>query len=442
MYIFYFFSLLILTQETIFSLVGMSGGVLFLARASVDFFSFLLLFFFAAKFTFESRPMPLSGIRYERAFLLFVFYSIMISIVSARSNFLTNMTEIFVLNRFALLAMAMPFIVNSDAKIKKILRFIWYLILLQAAFGVVQFVGGDPVMRFFQPTDFTNAFSGAERSFTSNRDINRQMLIGSVGDFISFGYMMLYGIILLFASNKKGVSVAVFLVLFLSLIFLSGSRTIFLVALAISSVFLFTRANLVWRVVLIGLIIVVLPIVFFSIGQQAANVEFEYTDFRSIFSSQFITVLMNQRLGHLVLYIPTLLTDPIVLMGFSPDRLLVERYVFENYSHVLPYIYLASFYHTLEDFYLAAMLSYYGLIGTAIFYFSQYRILTSALQNRNSRNPTLAQLALLVLLGLIAINLLSFGNQSFENRGLSFMFWVSVGLYASTINIQSRNKDL
>ncbi|MGV0817249.1 hypothetical protein [Martelella sp. AMO21009] len=433
MYIIYFFAFLVTTQETIFALLGLSGGTLFLARAAVDLSSVVLFVLAATAATLRSRTISLSGIRYERPFMLFFCYSIVISLISTQASLLTNGSEIFVLNRFVFLAMALPYVVNSDQKVQRLLRFLFVLIIFQATIGILQLLGGPSVIDLFKPNDYSNILTGDARSFTSNRSLSRRMLIGSMGDFISFGYMMLFGMIFAIARLKRGPGTVALLLMFLALVFFSGSRTIFLAALVLLTLYLFSRARVAWRVMMVLIILLIAPIVLNIFSQMAASTTFEYTSFLGIFNPKFIDALLNQRLGHVVLYLPKLLGDPMALIGFSPDRRLVEQYVLENYGQQLPYIYLATFYHTLEDFYPIALLSYYGLIGTALFYLAQYRIFAGAKAGRKSDNPLLAQPARIVFWGIIGINILSFGNQSFENRGLSFMFWLSVGLYASAI---------
>lgn len=415
---------------------------MFLARSLVDLSSILLLGMAVAAAIIQSRPFMLSGLRYERPYMLFFCYAIAISIFSTQANLATSGSEIFVLNRFVFLAMALPYVVNSERKVHKLTRFLFALIILQAAIGMLQLIGGQTVIDLFRPNDYSNVLTGDSRSFTSNRGLSRNMLIGSMGDFISFGYMMLLGMIFAIARLKRGTGTFALLLLFLTLIFFSGSRTIFLAALVLLALYVFSRARLIWRVAMVLITLVVVPIGFAILTQLAAAVRFEYTNFLSLFSTQMISALMNQRLGHLFLYLPTLLGDPMVLIGFSPDRSLIERYIFENYSQQLPYTYLATFYYTLEDFYPIALLSYYGLIGTALFYLAQYRIFAGAKSDRTSDSPVLAQAATIVFWAIIGINILSLGNQSFENRGLSFMFWTSVGLYASAIRCSHFKNEL
>jgi hypothetical protein len=439
MYLIMFLCLLVFTQETLYSVIGLSGGILFVARATADLLSISLLLFFVIRRTAEGKTIPLSGIGYERIFLAFLLYSLTISFLVTRSNLFVNLSEVLVLNRFVFLAMAIPLFITSRAQIEKIMRFIWLMIVVQIIFGMLQAVGGPAIIERFAPSDYTNFLSGVERSFTSNRELSRRMLIGSMGDFISFGYVLLFGVVLWISSGKHGLWTPIILGLMLVLIFLSGSRAIFLVGFLTASFYLLRNSRVIVRTLFILALIPAIPYGYITLVSNATSVEFDYSNFISIFSSQFVENLLNQRLGLVVFFLPELFLDPAILTGLSPDREYVTNYSFEHFDSV-PYILNAVMVDVLEDFYLAALLAYYGIFGTILFYMIQYRIFAKAYSTRNSTEPLLRRMSYLVMYGVFVVNFLSFANQSFENRGLSFLIWSFIGLYAVALRLHARDQ--
>ena len=438
MYFLYFVILVAMFQEALFGSLGLSGVTLFLMRALVDMLSMLIFLYAFFRNIAEGRPFPISGIGYERFFVLFLIYSIFISAISINSNLGANFAEILVLNRFVFIAITIPFIATSTQKVERLLKFLWIMVVLQIALGVIQAIGGPSVVEFFKPNDYDNVLAGSERSFTSNRGIDRRMLIGTLGDFISYGYILFFGLLLLISKAVNIKYSKVLTIFILAMIFLAGSRIIFLASLLTCFVYMYTRMRRRNKIVVLFLLIFLMPPALISMLELAAGVEFEYNSFLSLFKPEFVQALMNQRLGHLVLYLPELLKDPIVIVGLSPDKLLVESYAVEKYGDVLPYVLLATFSGTLEDFYPAALISYYGLIGSFLFYSMYYRIMRAAWADKRG-SSLLATMSRSILLMGFAIHALSLGNQSFENRGLSLVFWVCIGLYSSLRMISMRS---
>lgn len=425
-------------QEAVFGSLGLSGVTLFLMRALVDMLSILIFLYAFFRNIVEARPFPISGIGYERFFILFLIYSIFISAISINSNLGANFAEILVLNRFVFIAITIPFIATSTQKVERLLKFLWIMVVLQIALGAIQAIGGPSVIEFFKPNDYNNLLAGSERSFTSNRGIDRRMLIGSLGDFISYGYILFFGLLLLISKAVNIKYSKVLTIFILAMIFLAGSRIVFLASLLTCLVYIYLRMRRRNKIVVVFLLIFLMPPALISMLELAAGVEFKYNSFLSLFKPEFVQALMNQRLGHLVLYLPELLKDPIVIVGLSPDKLLVETYAVEKHGDVLPYVLLATFSGTLEDFYPAALISYYGLIGSFLFYGMYYRIMRTAWADR-SGSSLLATMSRSILLMGFAMHALSLGNQSFENRGLSLVFWVCIGLYSSLRMISMRS---
>ncbi len=426
-------------QEAAFGILDLSGVALFLMRALADMLSILVFLYVLIRNIVERRPFPISGIGYERFFFLFLAYSVCISFLSFGSNLGTNFSEILVLNRFVFLAMSIPFIVNSVSKVERLIKFLWVMVVVQVLLGVAQAIGGEAVLEVFKPNDYSNFIAGSDRSFTSNRGIDRRMLIGSLGDFISYGYILFFGLILLM-SRVTAFKYSSFLsLLMLIMIFLAGSRIIFLASLLVWFSYLFFQMTLRGKLASLFSLTVLLPPTLLLMLETAAGVQFEYNSFLSLFKPEFIQALMSQRLGHLLLYLPEFVSDPIVIIGLSPDKPLVEAYAIEKYGDVLPYVFLATFSGTLEDFYPAALISYYGLIGSALFYTIYFVIIRAAWVDRLSSFSLLSRMSYTILLLGFAMHALSLGNQSFENRGLSLVFWISVGLYSCLHMISKRS---
>lgn len=426
-------------QEAAFGILGLSGVALFLMRALADMLSILVFLYVFIRNIVERRPFPISGIGYERFFFLFLAYSVCISVLSFGSNLGTNFSEILVLNRFVFLAMSIPFIVNSVSNVERLIKFLWVMVVVQVLLGVAQAIGGEAVLEVFKPNDYSNFIAGSDRSFTSNRGIDRRMLIGSLGDFISYGYILFFGLILLM-SRVTAFKYSSFLsLLMLIMIFLAGSRIIFLASLLVWFSYLFFQMTLMGKLASLFSLTVLLPPTLLLMLETAAGVQFEYNSFLSLFKPEFIQALMSQRLGHLLLYLPEFFSDPIVIIGLSPDKPLVEAYAIEKYGDVLPYVFLATFSGTLEDFYPAALISYYGLIGSALFYAIYFLIIRAAWVDRLSSFSLLSRMSYTILLLGFAMHALSLGNQSFENRGLSLVFWISVGLYSCLHMISKRS---
>ena len=438
MYFLYFIISIAILQEALFGFLGLTGTPLFFMRAIADQLSVLIFFYAILRNLSDRIPLTIGGTGYEKLFFIFFGYSVSISIFTAQSNLGTNLAEIIVLNRFVFLAMTIPMIANTHIKLERLLRFMWLMIAIQATIGVVQKLGGAQVVDFFRPNDYLNVMTGSERSFTSNRGLNRQMLIGTVGDFITFGYLMFVGIIMLLSQRIFATKTSILLICLLALIFFSGSRTIFLGALLVTIVYLFNRISARWRLLAVCSTAAALPWALSLIIQMSAGVEFEYSTFLALFRPEFIESLMQQRLGHALLYLPNLVEDPVAIFGLSPDRVFATEYVLKTFGSVLPSLFMATFIDTLEDFYPAALITYYGLVGSTLFYAMYFRIVRPAWQDRLHQDPLVARLARITLLLIFSTHLLSLGNQSFENRGLSLMLWLSVGMYMSIRIINDR----
>lgn len=431
MYFLYFVILLTTFQEAAFGILGVSGISLFLLRIIADSSSILLFFYATSRNSLEKRPLILSGSGYERAFFLFFIYSLIISISTFSSNLGTNIAEIIVINRFVFLAMTIPMIVNTEVKVVRLLKFLSLIILAQVVFGVIQQLGGPPVIDFFRPNDYSNFMTGLERSFTSNRELSRQMIIGTLGDFLSFGYIIFAGIIFLLARQSWQLHTYLWLITLLVMVFFSGSRTIFLSSLVVILFTLFIKAKPGTRILLLVTGLIGMPPSILFLINQAAGIEFEYSAFLAIFRPEFVESLMNQRLGHAFIYLPLFVVQPEAIFGLSPDRALATEFANTSLGKDLPYVFLASFNETLEDFYPAALISYYGLVGATLFYSMYFRILLSAWRRRHHHNYLTAYLARLVLFFVAIAHLLSLANQSFENRSFALFLWVTVGMYVS-----------
>ena len=213
---------------------------LFLMRALADMLSISGFYVFIR----NSRAQTLPNKRNWLRTILFPFsiYSVCISVLSLNSNLGTNFQVCF--NRFVFLAMSIPFIVNSVSNVERLIKFLWVMVVVQVLLGVAQAIGGGAVLDVFKPNDYSNFIAGSDRSFTSNRGIDRRMLIGSLGDFISYGYILFFGLILLMSRVTAFKYSSFFSLFMLIMIFLAGSRIIFLASLLVWFTYLFVQMTL------------------------------------------------------------------------------------------------------------------------------------------------------------------------------------------------------
>ena len=130
--------------------------------------------------------------------------------------------------------------------------------------------------------------------------------------------------------------------------------------------------------------------------------------------------------------LPQFFSDPMVIIGLSPDVLTYATKIW-----ILPSV-SATFAGTWRTS-SSALISYYGLIGSALFYLIYFLIIRAAWVDRLSSFSLLSKMSYTILLLGFAMHALSLGNQSFENRGLSLVFWISVGLYSCLHMISKRS---
>lgn len=256
------------------------------------------------------------------------------------------------------------------------------------------------------------------------------MLIGSVGDFISFGYIVAILIFITLASSLNIDSRLVVAILLLAVLYFGGSRMIFLGTFVLTMGY-FARAYSMQRrtILILALSFFFLIAVEFFL-QSGVGAEYDYDDFAALFSPLFIQSLLNQRLGIIVYLLPEVLASPRVIFGFSPDRFYFADYVWAEFLSV-PTNLVLVLPGILEDVYIAALLVYYGVVGLAIIVLVYARVCRVCLFNLRRGAEDLAILGLLLL---IAGVFFSFANQVYENRVFSFYFWLVMGLNAVAAN--------
>ena len=98
-------------------------------------------------------------------------------------------------------------------------------------------------------------------------------------------------------------------------------------------------------------------------------------------------------------------------------------------------MFLATFAETLEDFYPVALITYYGLVGSGVFYFFHYKIFIAAWRDKSIQIDSLYLTSRQVLLALALAHYFSLGHQSVEHRSWALVLWISVGLYVSSRRI-------
>lgn len=354
---------------------------------------------------------------------LFLLQSLALVFLTDGNDKVIGLGELYSLTRYILLFFIILLIQPSHNQIKFAVRLLLISALLQLFVGFLQIGLGENFIEYFKPVDYYSYVEQSERSFTSNRDNQRSYLIGTAGDFISFAYILSFGILIL-QCEKKSAKTTFALIALYSILFLSGSRTIFLGTL-------FTHAVLaIWlsaggRKIFYSYFLTsaaALSFVFLSYISQ--NSTYSYTGYASLFNPRFFEALMNQRLGVIVYIIPEYILSGDFLTGLSPDRYHLVNHISAEYPFI-PKILLATLTGTVEDIYLVCLWLYYGTFGYFCLYQIYWNLLKATKYLRANSASNLGVIGLGCLIYFIFFNL---GNQAAENRIFSFNFWLLVGL--------------
>lgn len=428
MKIIYFLIIYYPVHELFLRYIGASGTSLFLLRQWPDFLTVLLLL---TVFLYRATQTSLS-LRHTSLIpwvFFFAIYSIGLTLVIQDNSNAIAFSNMFVLLRFTSIFWAIVLIEPSSREMARVVYLIAISVTVQAFLGWAQFFMGGAFLEAFKPADYASIVDGLERSFTTNRAIDRRILIGSMGDFISFSYFIAIGIFVTFMSPNRSWRTAVRLIMLYSVLFLAGSRTVFLCAVVAPLAFWAWKSSLERRLFYTVVSPPLIVIVFFFLQSFVGSAEYDYDTFAAIFSPRILESLMNQRLGVVVFIVPEYIASNDFLLGLSPDFVYAVDHISSEYRSV-PQILLATLTGTIEDLYLVCLFLYYGLIGFSLLVIIFATLWKTCRAVYYSDMRIIGGLGILLLISSIFFNV---GNQAFENRAFSFYFWLIMGLNGSLL---------
>ena len=400
-----------------------------LLRQLPDFLIFsmsLVLLFFRI---LSKKTVPIIGGKVDLFLSLFIGWAFLTIVLNPSADVFFGIANIKALLRYILLVYIVLLLNPSEMQIRSLVSWVFIAILSQIFIATVQFIGGTSVRDILVARDISDGIGGVIKVFTGAKLKDTNDLIGTMGDTISFAYMMILGMVLWFFTCKFNLlKIFTGFVLFLAFIYLSGSRSVVLSSL------LFVFGYFIWqygfkRLSLYS--VAVLPI-FLSVVFVASNIGFfdsagDNKSFWFIFNSDYIDMALNQRLGILVYIVPKLLFTTQNIIGFSPDKYYFAETVATNLP-MIPEILLAVLPNVLEDVYWVAMYIYYGLAGFILwtgFLTCLYMLFNKFLKHIPRSQCTLIMIAKSLLLLSIPLNLF---NQAFEVRSFSFYLWLLCAL--------------
>lgn len=424
-------------QEFLLKWIPVGDGVLFLLRQAPDLLLFAFFTILVVKHLVGNWTIRRLGSGLDVYIVAFIVWSITISIITTGSSVLVNTTEIYTLLRYSVLIYCVQLLEPTEEQVAKLLKWLLVSVLLQVLVGTVQFVGGIQVRDFLAAHNYVNTVSDVERIFTGARDDVSNRLMGTMGDNINFAYLMAVGLFVSIATfDKKSVKGVVLAIIVLFMLFLSGSRAIFISTLIVYALYLLWVKSVSLRVVFAALFIFFSALIFTVMQSLAASVEYEYTSFLALFSPEILVNLMNQRLGLLIYFLPELILHGDIFFGHSPDRFYIAEVARQEYDNV-PAIILSVFDKVFEDVYWLALVSYYGVVGAFFWIIWLFRLGWFI-------RPLLTFEGAVKKIGLIAVALLilsipfNMANQAFESRYFSFYLWLFVGLAVAEMKKQQK----
>jgi len=344
-------------EEFILKWLPVSDQLYLLMRQIPDLMVMSMAAVLLANRLLAGKTVPIIGGRVDVCLALFVCWAFMTILLNPDANVLTNILNIKALLRYILLIYILLLLNPSHMEIKSLFKWLGCAILIQVLIGVFQFLGGTSARDFLAARHVSEGIGSAIKTFTGDRFADRNDLMGTMGDNISFGYFIMLGAVLLLF---RGLHLSLFQVLgilmLMAMTFLSGSKAIFLTTLMIGCGYGVWRWG--WQRMML-LSFVSLPLVLLMVYLALPA---DLIASASEAGEQLLQGMMNSRLGILVYIVPKLLLTPQNIIGFAPDKEHFAEYV----AYALPMtpgILLAVLPHVLEDVYWAAMYIYYGLVG-------------------------------------------------------------------------------
>jgi hypothetical protein len=327
--------------------------------------------------------------------------------------------------RYVLIAYIIVNISLKDYHFSKMVYLIEFSIGIQVIIGLLQVALGPSFSMFFLPRLTAEEIGGVKIVYTSLKELGlSQGIFGTMIRTIEYGLFLIVGLILWQVKFQKStVRYWIGIMLFLFLIYWSGSRAIFLVGLISVIIHQYYLGKIGTKVVLALLLTLVL-----LVPLLLMDLNFSENYVLEVFSKDYIDLAKKQRLGILLVMLPEFFKDGLIhiFFGYSADHtLLFERFrSIENRPSLL-----MKSAAPIEDVYWIALLYYYGITGLfllILFFYRIWRVIkTQFMSSLLISNNKILFIAVILLLLTIPLN---FFNQAFEVRHFSFYLWLVIGI--------------
>ena len=373
----------------------------------------------------------LIGRKIDIILVLLVAWIILSSVTTAADlrNIGSANAAISVLNIKAFLRYLSIFYVASaikwdKQKYLKIRNCILIVFLLQVFIGALQFIIGAPALEFFGPRS-VEQFLGVARTSFVERDSTE--VFGTFRNTISFAYIMLIGTIIILVSNTNigPFRPKILSIVALFLIYISGSRIVFLLAslIIVAYVFRIQIAKIRRRRMLVLISLSLFAVITSYSYILSLDLQFSPGSMGFVFSRSYIEAAMNQRLGVVSIIVPQLTKDLGFWIGLGADQNFVAKYVIQN-TYIPNYALMASLYQTLEDVYWIAFLLYFGIPGLLLLLIFMRRLYSATYEIGASTNHWSVEPARIARILLLLAIPLNFVNQAFEVQIYSLPLWL------------------
>lgn len=415
-------------QEFLLKWLPVNETVFSAMRLLPDLLISALLLFLVMKKVLRGSHIPRVGGRVDVFLVAFMLWAIFSLLWNPLANPIIAVANNVALLRYVALIYIVLLIKPSDRDVSIIVRLTVISVFLQALIGVFQYLGEIPARDFLAARSFEVGVAGLGKSFTGDKFEGQNDLMGTMGDTINFGYLMLLGLLLVLGRDMSSKRKLLLSACLLLLLFFSGSRIVFLAGLFAILLFTSRRGAIVnISVVSFAAVLLLLAAVILSQTDLSATaLGLENKSFFFMLTDDYLANAMNQRLGLVAIILPKILAAPKLLIGFSADKFLFADVV-GDYVDDIPPMLAEVLVNVLEDVYWIALLVYYGIIGFAFwaaFMIMLYKKIRPMLKSDIGVERLIAFVACGLLLLAIPLNMF---NQAFESRIFSFNLWLFCG---------------
>ena len=402
----------------------LSQGLLVALRQVPEVLVWLVALGAAAIHLANHGSIRVIGRRIDRFLIGFIVVAVASIFLNGADIFLA-VNGIKALIRYIPLIYALIMLAPDNSQLARIPRVVVVAFGIQAAVGVAEWLGGQPVRSFFSVIHAWGGFTFVGATVDLLQFWEGYDLTGTMARPIAYGYFILVGLVVWVVQNEKrplrygaGVALAVLLT------FLSHSRmAVFgaVLVVVMHQVAIRGVRNTLWMTTLL------LPLVAaVALSMGSALAENIYV--LDVFSQEYREhALAENRLGLVVYIVPYAFDGGITLLGYSSDIGIVAAAVAEHFR--LPEVLASIFVGILDDVYWLALLLYYGFVGFACFvlFFGKLMALVFRLYRRatDGYSKRYALIALLLLLLAVPLNSI---NQAFQIRQFAYYLWLFVGV--------------